>query len=121
VRQTPRGSLYSALPPTKPEAEMIVIRDVFRLKFGKTREALAAFKMVGDHLTAQGRMPSSSRVLTDLVGPYYTLVLEMTAAGLGEYEQESQRVMQDPEWRTLYQKFTPFVESGYREIFSIVA
>jgi hypothetical protein len=28
--------------------------------------------------------------------------------------------MSDENWRTAYKKFTPYVESGYREIFSVV-
>ena len=99
---------------------MIVIRDVFRLKFGKAREALGAFRDVGQYATRAGMDPNSMRVLTDLVGTYYTLVLETTAADLAAYEQQARKAMGDPDWRKLYEKFIPHVESGYREIFNIV-
>ena len=99
---------------------MILIRDVFRLKFGKSREALAAWKETDDYFHKSGTTAMSMRVLTDLVGPYYTFVLETTAQSLGQYEEESRKAMADPQWRTLYQKFTPLAESGYREIFTIV-
>jgi hypothetical protein len=99
---------------------MILVRDVFRLQFGKARDALGAFKQVGDYAAKAGFDPKAMRVLTDLVGPYYTLVLETTAADLAAWEQQGRTAMSDPEWRKLYEKFIPYVESGYREVFTIV-
>jgi len=99
---------------------MIVVRDVFRLKFGKAREALAAFKDIGEHAGKVGYDQSKTRVLTDLVGPYYTLVLETTSDSLSAWEEMGRKAMGDNEWRALYQKFTPHVESGYREILTVV-
>jgi len=32
----------------------------------------------------------------------------------------SVKSMSNNDWRAAYQKFTPYVESGYREIFTIV-
>ena len=60
---------------------MIVIRNVFRLKFGKAREAVALMK---DGLAIQKRAVTgvdfSTRMLTDVTGPFYTLVLELTVS-----------------------------------------
>lgn len=58
---------------------MIIIRNVFRLKFGKAKEALALVK--------EGAAP---------------------------------RLMGDKDWQANYQKLGALVDSGYREIFSIV-
>ena len=96
---------------------MILVRDVFRLKFGKAREALATWKEMGEPAQRAG-MPKP-RILTDLVGPYYTLVMETTSADLSTWEREIRTGMDD-QFRALYQKFTPLVESGYREIFTIL-
>ena len=95
---------------------MILVRDVFRLKFGKAREALANWKEMAEHGKRTG-LPAP-RILTDLIGPYYTMVMETTYADLGTYESGMRRVM-DEEFRAIYQKFTPLVDSGYREIFTI--
>jgi len=57
---------------------MIVVRDVFRLKFGAAREVFAAFREIGEVAKKSGFADGSLRVLTDLVGSYYTLVLETT-------------------------------------------
>ncbi len=99
---------------------MIVVRDVFRLKFGKARDALAAFKESSTVAGAAGLDTRNMRVMTDLVGPYYTMVLEITYENLSAYEQGMTKMQGSAEWRAAYQKFTPHVESGYREIFTIV-
>jgi hypothetical protein len=99
---------------------MILVRDVFRLKFGKARDALAAFNEVGKQAMGAGFGTNQFRILTDLVGPYYTLVLEAQYESLGAYEETGKKMMAETKWREAYQKFTPHVESGYREIFTIV-
>ena len=100
---------------------MIVIRNVFHLKFGKIREALPIVK---EGIAIQNRALAgknfSSRILTDVTGPFYTLVLELTIPNLSSFESEAPRFMADKEWQTNYQKLTPLVESGYREIFTVV-
>ena len=52
---------------------------MFQLKFGKAREAVALMK---ESLAIQKRalagVDFSARVLTDVTGPFYTLVLELT-------------------------------------------
>jgi len=100
---------------------MILVRDVFQLKFGKAREAIAAWKEITS--TFDKTMPKSPerRILTDLVGRYYTLVLESTYESLAAYEQFGKTVMANEEWRKKYQEAVAFTESGYREIFNIVS
>jgi hypothetical protein len=96
---------------------MILVRDIFRLKFGKARDALAVWKEMAAYGKRKGQ-PGSPRVLTDLVGNYYTFVMETTFPDLASWERDM-RGMMDDEWRGLYQKFTPLVESGSREIFTV--
>jgi hypothetical protein len=98
---------------------MIVIRNVFRLKFGKTKEAVALMK---ERLAIQQRAGAtfSSRLLTDLTGPFYTMVLELTVPSLAVFETEAPRFMADKDFQANYQKLVPLVESGYREVLSIL-
>lgn len=98
---------------------MIVVRNVFQLKFGKAREALAVMKegvAIQKRLAAEG----SARLLTDLTGRHYTLVLEMTLPNLAALEAMAPRIFGDKEFQANYQKMVPLVESGHREIFTIV-
>jgi hypothetical protein len=97
---------------------MVVVRNVFRLKFGKAREAREAMKSVIAAARRVG-MVEPGRVLTDVTGPFYTLVHELTFPALADLERAQQN-MSDPAWKDAYAKFVPLVESGYREIFRVV-
>jgi hypothetical protein len=98
---------------------MIVVRNVFRLKFGQARPALTLWKE-GRAIMKRLNPKAAPRLLTDLVGPSYTFVLEDTYEDLATFEQAGRSVMGNDEWRAWYQKFLPLVDSGYREIFTIV-
>jgi hypothetical protein len=98
---------------------MILIRNVFRLKFGKAREAVPLIK---EGVAIQNRAGANyaARVLTDVTGPFYTVVLELTVPSLSAFESEALRFMADKDFQENYQKVVPLVESGHREIFTIV-
>jgi hypothetical protein len=98
---------------------MIVVRNTFRLKFGKTREALAILKE-GMAIQKRAGVDVSQRLLTDLTGTFYTIVLELTVPNLAALEATMPKVMGDKDWQANYQKLTPLVESGRREIFTVV-
>jgi hypothetical protein len=101
---------------------MIVVRNVFQLKFGKAREALAIAR---EQLAIQKRLLTgtefSARILTDATGPFYTLVVELSLPNLATFESIAPRVFADKEWEASYQKMIPLVESGSRDIFTVVA
>lgn len=100
---------------------MIVIRNVFRLKFGKAREAVALFK---ESDAIQKRVGAGAdfqvRLLTDVTGAFYTVVMEITAPSLAAFEAGAPQLMGNKDWQANYQKITALVESGYREVFSVV-
>jgi hypothetical protein len=98
---------------------MIVIRNVFQLKFGKAREAVALMK---EGIVLQKKLAPefSPRLLTDVTGEFYTLVLEHTARDLAAFEAAAPKLMKNSEWEANYQKFVPLVRSGRREVFTIV-
>jgi hypothetical protein len=99
---------------------MIVVRNVFKLKFGKSKDAVAAFQKGIGHMQKVGPAGFSARMLTDLVSSFYTVVLELTFPSLAEYENTGKKMMASDEWKAWYETVIPFVESGHREIFSIV-
>jgi len=98
---------------------MIVVRNVFHLKFGKAREAVAAMK---EGVAIQKRLgvDVNQRLLTDLTGSFYTLVLELTLPSLAALETTLSKVMSDKDFNANYEKLVPLVESGHREIFNVV-
>ncbi|MGH8005373.1 MAG: NIPSNAP family protein [Limisphaerales bacterium] len=97
---------------------MILVRNVFQLKFGKSREALELWKEGLGFLKKAGA--EKSRLLTDAVAPFYTLVLESIYPGLAEFESFHKKAAANTDWKKWYEKFVPLVESGRREIFTIV-
>lgn len=98
---------------------MIVVRNTFRLKFGAAREALAIMKE-GIAIQKRAGVDVSQRLLTDMTGEFYTIVLELTLPNLSTLETMMPKVMGDKDWHTNYQKLVPLVESGQREIFTLV-
>jgi hypothetical protein len=100
---------------------MIVVRNVFRLKFGRSKEAIPIWR---DGLALSKRLGSgmkSARILTDIVGDFYTIVFEATFDSLADFERSAGVLMGNAEWESWYQKAVGLVESGYREIFNVVA
>src|SRR5437870_917058 len=77
------------------EADMIVVRDIFQLKFGLAGQAIELWKQILEINRKLG-YGGTARMLTDLVGPaYYTLVLESTYASMGEFEEAIKRVLKN--------------------------
>ena len=97
---------------------MILVRNVFRLKFGKAQEAVALWKEGTAFLKKAG--VGSMRVSTDLVAPFYTLVLETTHNSLADFENFHKSHAGNPDWKKWYEKWVLLVESGHREIFTII-
>ena len=99
---------------------MIVVRNVFKLKFGAAKDAVGLWKEGLEVAGRAGFSARSTRLMTDLVGPFYTLVMESNHESLGEYEKSAQRLMATPDWKQWYAKVIPLTEGGYREIFVVV-
>ena len=97
---------------------MIIVRDVFRLKFGKAKDA-KALMLESKKLMDEDSL-KTNRVLFDLVGPAYTMVIEFTYKNLAEFEDNMGKTMSKKEWGDWYQKFILIVEQSYREIYTIM-
>ncbi len=97
---------------------MIVVRDIFQVKFGRMKEA----KEIWGQMRTLFPGENKPRILTDLTGAYYTLVMETTHKDLSDYESSMRQSRPgiDARMGELYQKFVPLVDSGRREIFTIV-
>ncbi len=97
---------------------MILVRDVFRLKFGKARDAK---ELVKEGARIAGKTGyGAQRALMDVTGPYYTLVLESTHESLAAWEQGLKNTQAAGEWGAWYERFKPLAESGHREIFTVL-
>lgn len=98
---------------------MIVVRDIFHLKFGKAKDAktlLAEARGINEKYGFK-----NTRALTDLVTSHsYTLILESTWDNLTAWEAAMKEGLGAKEWQSWYAKFIPLVETASREILNIV-
>ena len=100
---------------------MVVVRDIFRLKFGQSKDAVTLWREAAASLRNSGFGAMNVRLLTDLVGPsYYTVVLESTFKSLGEWEKGHAGAKDNAAWKALYAKIIPYTEIGHREVLSVV-
>jgi hypothetical protein len=100
---------------------MIVVRDIFQIKFGQSKEAVALWREAAGLLKDSG-FPTDVRLLTDLAGaPYYTVILESTFKSLGDWEKAHGAAKDNAPWKAVYAKIIPCTESGRREILSVIS
>jgi hypothetical protein len=98
---------------------MIVVRDIFELHFGRAREAIELGKEL-EEIERQSGQTRRGRVLTDVTGRYYTMVVESEYESLAEYEERQNTEMGAREWKEWYGRFVPLVQEGRREILRVV-
>lgn len=99
---------------------MIVVRNIFKLKFGESKEAVTHWKKGLAIANRAGFTNGSARLLTDVAGPFYTLVVETAHDSLADYEEGAKGLMSTKEWRDWYGGVVALTEGGYREIFTVV-
>lgn len=66
---------------------MVLLRTVFQAKFGKAGQVVAAMKEMENVLTDEQMKNLQPRVLTDISGPFDTVVMETTHESLAAVEQ----------------------------------
>ena len=98
---------------------MLVIRDIFQLQFGKAKEAIELLKQGQEALKRSGY--PVDRILADITGEYYTLVMESRVESLSKFEEALGNTRDLRDWQEIYQRFVPLVHSGRREVFREVS
>jgi len=97
---------------------MLIVRNVFQLKFGHAKQAKALIPE-GKGIMKKNNL-GAPRFMTDVTGTFYTLVMELSFDSLAAYEKNASEVMSTKEFSDWYGKFMEHVDSGHREIFSVV-
>ena len=99
---------------------MLIVREVVTAKPGQASKLAKLFRKVfaGD---------STARVMTDLVGNYNTVVVEVQVKSLTEFEKQMEEVKSgkpdpkmDPQVAEEMSHYTEMYLTGRREIFQIV-
>jgi len=97
---------------------MIIERNEFHIKFGKMKDALALWNEMLEEFK-NNKENLHVRLMTDLTGPSYTLVVELELRdfihlGLKNYQWLTKSKVAD-----LYQQFVPLCESSVRTLYKI--
>jgi hypothetical protein len=99
---------------------MIIIREVFTAKPGQASKLAKLFKR------GFGNDPST-RIMTDLVGNYNTVIVETQVKSLAEFEKQMEDYKSgkpdpkmDPKVAEEMSKYTEMYLTGRREIYEIV-
>lgn len=113
-------SLLSSLYGSK-EVNMILVRFVCQAKFGKASEVVAAFKQ-SQKIIRRAIVPHlNSRILTDLSGPFDTVVLEVAMESLAEWERLRMVIFSTPEVQEAEAGMPNAIETGRTEYYTIEA
>lgn len=97
---------------------MIIVRDVFKIDPNEMKGGKALAK---EHQALLQRLDyPARRIATDLVGEYYTLVMESEFESLAHLESAFQAVGADEEWQSFYPRLRSLLKGGYREILTVV-
>src|ERR1035437_7165351 len=95
---------------------MYLVRNVFNAKPGKAKELVAKFKIAEKYLPKEG--VTRSRVMTDVVSGFWTVVTEFEVPSLAAWDKMSGTTT-NPEIGNAMKDYMTLVEGGYREIFRI--
>jgi hypothetical protein len=95
---------------------MIQVRNVHQLKFGRIDQAVELFRQL-----PQMAGPADIRLhgMTDISGPMYTFVTEMSVPSLAHWDAIRTSLFEGPGYRDWFKQFQLVVESGRTELFTV--
>lgn len=100
---------------------MILVRFVCQAEFGKASEVVAGFKQSGEIARTLVDPHVHGRILTDLSGPFDTVILEIEVESLAEWEQLRVTLFSNPEFQEAEAGLPNVITSGRTEYFTIEA
>jgi len=96
---------------------MVLVRQVFQIKFGYMDQVMAAFK---EDMTGGDDGPlHTSRILTDISGDNFTLVIETKADSVDAFMDALQASFEDQEMSAQANEAMRYIESGRKEFYTI--
>ena len=94
---------------------MFIVRETFTAKPGQASKLAKMFKEMSKDMPGP-----KGRILTDFVGPYNTVIMEMEVKDLGEFDKMMKEYASKPEVGQKMAGYTDMYQSGRREIFRVV-
>jgi len=96
---------------------MFVVRNVFRCKPGQAKNVIEKFKAAMPMMQEVAK----HRVLVDEIASFWTVVIETETDDLAAFEKMLKERGQHKDVQDAMSGYMDFVDSGYREIFRVVA
>lgn len=100
---------------------MVIERNIFYLKFGKAKESIDIWKKIMDEAKKSKMKYPEMRLLSDISGSAYTLVLEMHIGSFTDVNSKNTVWATHPSFQELYQQFIPLCDRAHREYYKIEA
>lgn len=97
---------------------MYLIREVFQAKPGKAKELVKMFKLAEPYFKISEGI-SSMKIMTDIVGNYWTVVLESETENIGGFITNLRSATMSEELKEIMKGYMECIESGRREIFLV--
>jgi hypothetical protein len=97
---------------------MFIERNIFHLKFGQAKPAVTLWK----NYLEKAHFENNSihvRMLTDLSGRGYALIIEQSFNSYAEMEPSACALVNRPDWKEFYQQFIPYCESSERTLYKL--
>lgn len=95
---------------------MILVRDIFQAKYGQGDELVSLFKEAQRQWS-----PYAGRILTDVSGPFFAVVVETEVENLDQWESRISDIFSKSEFGDWFGRMQRLVESGSREFYRIEA
>ena len=93
---------------------MILVRVTFQVQFGKAGELVEMMKQ-------QPPQDLSGRILTDLSGPFDTVVIETVVESIDDYFRRLREMFANTEMNESMRSVGELIASGHREFYTIEA
>ncbi len=100
---------------------MIVVRFVFQAKSGKAEEVVKGFKESAEMMQRIAGPDAKVRLLTDLSGPFDTVVQEVELESLASWELLREKIFSDPEFQQAQDAGESPIPSGRTEFYTLEA
>ncbi|MCK4898481.1 MAG: hypothetical protein KAS38_06880 [Anaerolineales bacterium] len=100
---------------------MVVVRFVFQAKWGKADEVVDEFKKNAEQMREALGPNVRARILTDLSGPFHTVVQEIEVESLAAWEKLRLELFANPEFQERQANGESPFESGRTEFYTLEA
>ena len=96
---------------------MYIVRNIFHTKPGKAKDLVAKFKAATPHFREIGI--ANTRILTDAVAGFWTVVVESEVEDMNHYFEALERRAPNDAVRKALDGYMELVQGGSREVFHV--